>query len=346
MLNARRVPVTVITGFLGAGKTSLIRHLLANAGGRRLALVINEFGDVGVDGEILKGCGDAACPADDDVVELANGCLCCTVADAFVPTLTKLLDRDPPPDHMVIETSGLALPKPLVQAFRWPEVRTRTTVDGVVAVVDGPAVADGLFAADPAAVDAARRADESLDHETPLGELFADQLACADLAVVGKADRLDDAALDRVRTTVEGGLRAGVEAVTAAHGRLDPALVLGLGQGVEDGVDARPSHHDDEDDDHDHDHDDFTSFAVAPPPADDAGALAERVERALAVPGVLRIKGTARVAGKPARLVLQGVGRRLDHYFDRPWRDGESPGLVVIGAHDLDRGAVESVLGL
>ena len=134
-----RVPCTIVTGFLGAGKTTLIRHVLAHAQGRRLAVIVNEFGDVGIDGELLKGCGDAACPQD-SIVELANGCLCCTVADEFVPALDTLLERAP--DHIVIETSGLALPKPLVQAFLWPAIKSRVTVDGVIAVVDGEALAD------------------------------------------------------------------------------------------------------------------------------------------------------------------------------------------------------------
>ncbi|MEO0362035.1 MAG: GTP-binding protein, partial [Pseudomonadota bacterium] len=164
-----KIPATVVTGFLGAGKTTLIRHLLAHAGGRRIALVINEFGDLGVDGGVLKGCGIEGC-AEEDVMELSNGCICCTVADDFIPTITKLLEREAPPDHIVIETSGLALPQPLVRAFAWPEIRTRVTVDGVVAVVDGPAVREGRFAADLAAVEAQRAADDGLDHETPLSE--------------------------------------------------------------------------------------------------------------------------------------------------------------------------------
>ena len=111
--SSARVPCTIVTGFLGAGKTTLIRHVLAHADGRRLAVIVNEFGDVGIDGEILRGCGDEACP-EDNIVELANGCLCCTVADDFVPALDTILARTPQVEHIVIETSGLALPKPLV----------------------------------------------------------------------------------------------------------------------------------------------------------------------------------------------------------------------------------------
>ena len=103
----QKIPATVITGFLGAGKTTLIRNLLQNAGGKRIALIINEFGDLGVDGDVLKGCGAEAC-SEDDIIELTNGCICCTVADDFIPTMSKLLERENRPDHIVIETSGLA----------------------------------------------------------------------------------------------------------------------------------------------------------------------------------------------------------------------------------------------
>ena len=210
----RRVPATVITGFLGAGKTSLVRHLLACAGGRRLAVIVNEFGELGIDRELLLGCGDADC-VEEDIVELANGCLCCTVADEFLPTLTRLLDRDAPPEHILIETSGLALPKPLVQAFAWPEIRTRTTVDGVLTVIDGAAVAAGLFAADPEAVARQRAADPSLVHDNPLEEVFTDQLACADLLILNKTDLLDPPQLAVLCREIEAQLRPGVKVVGA-----------------------------------------------------------------------------------------------------------------------------------
>src|SRR5215469_8707904 len=186
-----RIPCTVVTGFLGAGKTTLIRHVLAHAQGRRLAVIVNEFGDIGIDGEILKGCGDAACP-EENIVELANGCLCCTVADEFVPALDVILAMEPKVEHIVIETSGLALPKPLVQAFHWPSIKNRVTVDGVVAVVDGAALAAGRFATDLDALTRQRNADAALDHDNPIEEVFDDQIACADLVVLNKRDLLDE----------------------------------------------------------------------------------------------------------------------------------------------------------
>jgi len=342
MTAMRKIPATVVTGFLGAGKTSLIRHLLETANGRRLALIINEFGDLGIDGEILKGCGIAGCQ-EDDVLELANGCICCTVAEDFVPTMERLLDRPDPPDHIVIETSGLALPKPLVRAFNWPEIRTRVTVDGVVAVIDGAAVADRRFAADPEAVQAQREADEALDHDNPLEEVFEDQLACADLVVLNKTDLLDEARLAEVSGEVGGQLRPAVKLVAIAHGRVPAAVLLGLGAAAEDDLEARPSHHDGLDD---HDHDDFVTFdvelgSVASPEAL-VGQLVPVIERH----DILRVKGFAEVAGKDMRLVVQGVGGRLQHYYDRNWRAEEARGtrLVVIAQRGLDQSAVTASL--
>jgi cobalamin biosynthesis protein CobW len=252
----RRVPATVITGFLGAGKTSLMRHLLAHAEGRCLAVIVNEFGELGIDRELLLGCGDAACD-ENEIVELANGCLCCTVADDFVPALTRLLDRDGPPEHILIETSGLALPKPLVQAFAWPEIRTRTTVDGVLTVIDGAAVAAGLFAADPDAVARQCAADPALAHDNPLEEIFTDQLACADLVILNKTDLIAPERLTALCREVEAQLRPGVKLVTARQGRVPSQVALGLAAAAEDDLASRPSEHELE---AGHDHDDFESF--------------------------------------------------------------------------------------
>src|SRR6185369_13784549 len=306
MTSLARVPCTIVTGFLGSGKTTLIRHVLANANGRRLAVIVNEFGDVGIDGEILKGCGNAACP-EENIVELANGCLCCTVADEFVPALDQILAREPAVEHIVIETSGLALPKPLVQAFRWPAIKSRVTVDGVVAVVDGAALADGQVAADLDALKRQRAADTALGHDDPIEEVFGDQIACADLVVLNKRDLLDDAGIERAMATVSGALPRAVRVVTVADGKVDPAALLGLGVGTEDDIENRKTLHDDE---LEHDHDDFDSFAVAIPEIADPAKLASTIAQVADNFDVLRVKGFVGVAGKPMRLLVQAVGAR------------------------------------
>ncbi len=341
-----RIPATVVTGFLGAGKTTLIRHMLENANGRRIALIINEFGDVGVDGDVLRGCGDELC-REDDIVELANGCICCTVADDFVPTMTKLLDREDPPDHVVIETSGLALPQPLVRAFNWPEIRSRVTVDGVVTVVDSAAVAEGRFAADEAAVQAQREADEALDHESPLEELFEDQLACADMILLNKSDLVSKDTLSAVEQGLRGEVRDGVRFVPTANGNADISILLGLDSAAEDDMDQRRSHHEIyHDGDDDHDHDDFESFVVTLEPVADRDELLGRMREAIVQHDILRLKGFVAIDGADARLAVQAVGPRINSYFDRPWaaEDNRQTSLVVIGQKGLNEKAVRALL--
>ncbi len=341
-MSARKVPVTIVTGFLGAGKTTLVRHTIENAEGRRLALIVNEFGDVGVDGSILRSCGVENCP-EENIIELTNGCLCCTVADDFVPTLEALLALSPPPEHIIIETSGLALPKPLVKAFEWPEIRNRVTVDGVVTVVDGPAVQAGRFADDPAKVAAQREADPSVDHENPLEEVYEDQLLCADLVVLNKTDLLsaDEAAaiLEEIRNSIPRAIKI----VATREGRVPADVLLGLSAAAEDDLAARPSHHDDE---AEHDHDDFETFVVEVPELTSPADLASRAKAIADDHDVLRVKGFAAIDGKPMRLLLQGVGERIDTRYERAWQSGERRvgKLVVIGQKGLDRDGITRIL--
>ena len=337
-----KIPATVITGFLGAGKTTLIRHMLENAGGKRIALIINEFGDLGIDRAMLAGCGIEGCE-DDNIMELANGCICCTVADDFLPTMEALLDRENPPDHIVIETSGLALPKPLVQAFSWPEIKSRVTVDGVVTVVDAPAVDAGRFADDPDAVQDARQEDEMLDHESPLEEVFEDQLLSADLVLLNKSDMLDDAAMAGVRLIVEKEIDPAAKIIAINHGNIDIKILLGIEAAVEDVIEQRKSHHDGEDG---HDHDDFDSFVVELGDVSNPDELENTLKTLTTDHDILRIKGFLNVPGKDMRHVVQGVGPRLQRYFDRPWRDDEArrSELVIIGESGLDVAAIRSAL--
>jgi len=343
MSDLSKVPVTIITGFLGAGKTTLISHLIRNAGGRRLAVVVNEFGSLGVDGDILGYCAIPDCPAE-NIVELANGCICCTVADDFIPTVEKLLALDPRPDHILIETSGLALPKPLLKAFDWPAIRSRITVDGVLALADAEAVAAGRFAPNVAALDAQRAADPSIDHETPLSEVFEDQLACADLILLTKVDLAGPEGVAAARAIIAAEVRRPVPVIELTEGVVDPRVILGLDAAAEDDIAARQSHHDGEDD---HEHDDFDSTVVEWGEIADPAALVARIETLARDHDILRVKGYAAVAGKPMRLLVQAVGARVRHQYDRPWRPNETrrTTLVAIAEHDhVDADTIRAVL--
>ena len=343
MSTYEKLPVTVITGFLGSGKTTLIRHLMQNPGGKRLAVVVNEFGDVGVDGDILKSCAIPECPAE-NIMELANGCICCTVADDFIPTIEALIKLDPQPQHIIIETSGLALPKPLLKAFDWPEIRSKITVDGVVALADAEAVASGRFAPDVAAVDAQREADDSINHETPLSEVFDDQMSCADLVLLTKCDLTTKNEIEKAKNFIRSRSSRSLPVIDVVEGNIDPRVVLGLEAAAEDDIDARPSHHDSP---HDHDHEDFDSIVVDLPEYVKPEDLVERIERLATRQNILRVKGFAAVRGKPMRLLVQAVGARVRWQYDRAWVTNEDKRgrLVVIAEHDdIVRSSVEAEL--
>lgn len=343
MSDLNKIPVTVITGFLGAGKTTLIRHLMQNPQGKRLAVVVNEFGTAGVDGDILKSCADDNCPAE-NIMELANGCICCTVADDFIPTIEQLMALPEKPDHIVIETSGLALPKPLLKAFDWPAIRSRITVDGVIALADAEAVAKGQFAPDLDAVQAQREADDSIDHETPLSEVFEDQISCADIVLLSKADLAGDAGVEKARAVIEAEAPRKLPILPMSEGVIDPRIILGLGAAAEDDLDARPSHHDGH---HDHEHDDFESIVVEMGEVSDPEALQNAIVKLARERNILRVKGYVAVEGKPMRMLVQAVGERLRAQYDQPW--GAQPrktALVVIAEHDnIDEQAIRAELG-
>ena len=328
-----KIPVTVITGFLGAGKTTLVRHLLQNNRGRRIAVLVNEFGEVGIDGDLLRSC--QVCDEEDNpnsnIVELTNGCLCCTVQEEFYPTMQELLKRRDKIDCILIETSGLALPKPLVQAFRWDAIRNAATVDGVVTVVDCQALAEGTLVGDLKALEAQRQADPNLEHETPIEELFEDQLACADLVLLTKTDLIDEATLNKIKNWLEKEIPTGVKVVSFRRGEINPDLLLGFNAAVEDNLASRPSHHDHEEE-HDHD-DEINSVQLVIDRAFDPKRLTEQLKKLVQEQEIYRVKGFINVDGKPMRLVLQGVGNRFETFFDRFWLPDElrQTRLVLIG---------------
>ena len=269
------------------------------------------------------------------------------MADDFIQTIEALMALEPRPDHILIETSGLALPKPLLKAFDWPDIRSKITVDGVIALADAEAVAAGRFAPDVAAVDAQREADDSLDHETPLSEVFEDQVSCADIILLTKPDLAGPDGLAKAREVIAAEAPRPLPVVEVAEGVVDARVILGLEAAAEDDMDARPSHHDGHDD---HEHDDFESIVVALPEISDPADLVARIEHLANTRNILRVKGYAAVAGKPMRLLVQAVGARVRHQYDRLWAPGEARGgkLVVIAEHDdIETAAItEALAGL
>lgn len=349
-MNLNKVPATVVTGFLGSGKTTLMSNILKQADGKRIAVIVNEFGELDIDAELLRSCPIEGCEddvsantaeqTDNGIYELANGCICCTVQEEFLPVMKQLVERRDEIDHILIETSGLALPKPLVQAFNWPEIKAHCTVDSVITVVDGPAVAERRFAHDPQAVEAQRQADEGLDHDPSLEELFDDQLSAADLVVISKRDLMNNNQLSNVSMLVKDAVPAEVKQIEIANGEIDTALILGLEAASEDRIESIHTHHDhhhDHDHDHHHAHDHFNSVTIKLGEVDSKQVLAT-IEQLVNEHCIYRVKGFLALPGKPMRQVIQGVGKRMDQYFDRLWQDSEKreSHIVLIGK-ELDQ---------
>lgn len=304
--------------------------MLRNANGKRIAVLVNEFGEMDVDGELIKsGCGDEC-----NLIELSNGCICCTVQDEFLPAMIELIERKEEIDHIVIETSGLAMPNPLVKAVNWPDLKPHITIDAVVTVVDAVGLATGQIC-DRERVQAQRLADESVDHETPIEELFLDQLTCADLVLVSKRDLVADDAYDEVLDIITKKARPNIKIIPTVKGEIDNELLLGIEASAEDDLANRHSIHDAHHahGHHHHHNDDISNQVIEYPETQDIKALVAEMTELVKNHEIFRIKGFVNIPNKPMRMVLQGVGTRFDYYFDRKWKDGEErkTRLVVIG---------------
>ena len=327
----KKIPITIITGFLGVGKTTLVHNMIKNANGKKIAVLVNEFGEIGIDGELIKaGCGDDEC----NLIELANGCICCTVQEEFLPAMLNLIERKNEIDHIVIETSGLAMPKPLVRAVNWPDLKPHITIDAVITVVDAVGMITGELC-DRERVQQQRLADDSLDHETPIEELFLDQLSCADLVLVSKTDLLDTEKLAEVKDFIVKKSRPNMKIIPVENGVIDNELLLGIEAGSENDLGNRHSiheHHHEHHHAHDHDND-INTVVVEYPETADIKELVKALKIRVQQEEIYRIKGFVNIPNKPMRMVLQGVGERFDYYFDRAWKEGETrkTSLVVIG---------------
>lgn len=327
----KKIPITIITGFLGVGKTTLVHNIIKNANGKRIAVLVNEFGEVGIDGEIIKsGCDDEAC----DLIELANGCICCTVQEEFLPAMINLIARKDSIDHIVIETSGLAMPKPLIRAVNWPDLKPHITIDAVITVVDAVGVLTGQLC-DRERVQTQRLADDSLDHETPIEELFLDQLSAADMVLISKTDLLEPEKLAVVKDFIIKKSRADIKIIPIKNGQISNEILLGIEASSEDDLHSRHSIHEHHHEHHhDHEHDEtIKSIVVTYPETLDIKVFVEELKARVQKEDIYRIKGFVNIPNKSMRMVLQGVGERFDYYFDRPWKENEErcTKLVFIG---------------
>lgn len=218
-----KIPVTIVTGFLGSGKTTLICGLLKKNPDRRLAVLVNEFGEVSVDGALLRSAG-SECGV--EIHDLPNGCMCCSVNDDFLPIMRQLQARKHQIDHVLIETSGLALPQPVMSALNWPEVRADFQLDAVITVVDVPQLAAGALEAGKPVPGG--NSPDAPPHAEAVDAILLQQLENADVVVLNKIDDLNEDQL----LEAEEAIRARAPKVRfmelAHHAQLDTRLVMGL----------------------------------------------------------------------------------------------------------------------
>ena len=362
-----KIPVTIVTGFLGSGKTTLISGLLKKNPDRRLAVLVNEFGEVSVDGALLRTAGEG-CGV--EIHDLPNGCICCTIKDDFLPVMGQLQKRKQEIDHVLIETSGLALPTPVMRALAWPEVRNDFQLDAVITVVDTPELLAGNLEEGKPIPGAA--AAEIPEHVNSVESILNQQLENADVVVLNKIDALSDGHLLKAEELIRKKA-ARVRFLELAYGaELDTRLCLGLNlheepdphvhdhdhfhnhhgpvQSLPQELD-RPledqhqfdghSHtglasHEHSEDTHLHFHEHDTgwqSFVLSSPEPQDPEKLKAAVKQVSADQPILRAKGFAAVSGKHHRLVVQAVRTRVQTYFEDAHTHEEESKLVFIGYH-------------
>ena len=342
MLDVKKIPVTIITGFLGTGKTTLIKNIIDKNKDRKIAIIVNEFGDIGVDGEILKSCAIPNCPAE-NIVELSNGCICCTVADDFIPTVTALIKMKPQPRQIIIETSGLALPKPLLKAFNWPDISSHITVDGVITLSDAEAISSLRFAPSVEAVKRQRLMDDNVDHDSPLSELFEDQINCADIILLTKTDLVDAAQLQTAKDYINKISERKISIVENQNGKVDTSVILDLGLESENDLTNRKSNHETQSDDHDHE--DFENFVLEFDLIENQSLFEEKIQQFINNYNILRVKGYVEIKDKPMRLLVQAVGSRLRTQFDKMWGKDEkklSRLVFITQTHTLQKNEISN----
>lgn len=308
------VPVTILTGFLGAGKTTLLNHILHSDHGMKIAVLVNDFGAINVDSQLIVG-------VEGEMVTLSNGCICCTIRGDLVRETLQLLLSDDPPEYVIIEASGVSDPLAVALTFRVPEVMRFVNLDSIITVVD---------------------AEQFLELKNSDKQLGIDQVAFADIVVLNKVDMVTDTYLEMVKTRIRE-ISPDARIIEAVQGQVAPQLLLGGGTFSPEKLAQREGHdvHThavDEDHDHDHDHNHALVYSTWSWTSSTPLKL-DRLQKVLQqLPTtVYRSKGIIYLAEYPeGRCVFQLVGKRGELVRHRPWQANEArqTQVVIISSHE------------
>jgi len=305
----KRIPVIVVSGFLGSGKTTFLRYLLEKSN-KKLGLLINEFGDIGIDGDLLKNCSSCHEDSYKSIIELNNGCLCCTVQDDFIPSIQSLLKTNKDLDAIIIETSGLALPIPLLKALNWPEIRTSIYLDFVICTVNGESMMNGSPINNLYSIKSQYQDIKKIDHFSSIEELFKEQLEVSDIVLISRSDIISEKQFNFIKRDLERKVRHNVPIIKSFNGETNLGFIL-------DPNIKKNNYQEFIKDEHVHSHAKIFSDFIKTSYFLEKNEFEYEMSQILSEINILRIKGRVWTPKKKLPLQVQIVGRKINTWYEK-----------------------------
>jgi len=324
-----RIPVIVVSGFLGSGKTTFLKYLIEKTN-KKFGLLINEFGDIGIDGDLLKNCSSCNEDSSESIIELNNGCLCCTVQDDFIPSIQTLLNTNIDLDAIIIETSGLALPIPLLKALSWPEIRTSIYLDLVITTVNGESMINGSPINDLCSINTQYKDIKKIDHLSSIDELFKEQIEVSDVVLISRADLISEEEFILIKNDLQRKVKPNIPIIKSFNGETNLGFIF-------DSSIKKNNFQEILTDKHDHSHARIFSDFIKTDYFLDKNQFELEMSQILKDVNVLRIKGRVWIPQKNMPLQVQIVGRKINTWYEKVDLKSVSPPkqggmeLIMIG---------------